>query len=1049
MPRRRTGPAAWLLTAPALVARRIPARAAGAALVVLLAARPAPALDPAGAVSQYVLSSWSTKEGLPQSTGLALARTRDGFLWVGTEEGLARFDGASFVVRDRRNTPGLPHNVVYSLLGSRDGSLWVGTAAGLARLVEGSAHPWGARRNVPERAVRCLLEDRSGTVWAGTSGGGLVRIAGETATRVTTNDGLPSDEVSSLLEDPDGTLWIATSRGLARRGPDGRIAAVEVPGARSERLRGLCRGRDGSLWVGSDLGVIRLEAGAGRPLGAADGLASERIHTLAADRDGNVWAATAAGLCRLGASVSCLAATGPISPSPAFPILEDDAGDLWFGTAGGGLHRLSDSAFRAFGRPEGLPANSVLAFLEARDGRVWIGTFGAGLAVLEEGRVSRTYTRADGLPDDTIVSLHEGRDGTVWVATKGGLAAIAGGAVRPGLVPRGLPSTDLFAVTEDAAGTLWVASDAGLSRRDGARFVTPGVAEGLPSPRLRMMKATRDGAIWVGAAGGGLARLLGGRATLFGASEGLPAATVYALHEDADGTLWAGTLGGGLVRGTGRRFRAFTERDGLHDDTVYEVLDDLGGNLWLTSNRGISKVAKADLAALEAGRLRSVPVAVFGVDEGLRSAECNGAGEPSGLRTRDGRLWFATQGGAALLDPRAPERETPRASPRIELVLVDGRVVPHVAGIVLPAGRETLEIRYAAPVFHAPERARFRYELSGFDERPVEAGARRTAIYTNLAPGRYSFAVSVAAKGAAFGPPSVALAVRVKPRLHETWWFLTLAAAAALGTVWGLHAVRVRLLRERARELEALVADRTKSLLVEKERTEEANRVKSQFLANVTHDLRTPLNAIIGYADLLAEQAEERGLAEFGEDLGRIRRAAEHQLALVNDVLDLAKVEAGRLDVTAETVDLPRFLGELLATVGPMVRRNGNALETAGVEDAGLVRSDPTRLRQILLNLLSNAARHTADGSVLLAVSREEEEVVFRVRDTGVGMTPEEVAGLFTEYAQAPGSGARGGTGLGLAISRRLARLLGGDITVESAPGRGSTFSLRVPSGEA
>jgi signal transduction histidine kinase/ligand-binding sensor domain-containing protein len=993
-----------------------------------------------------VHESWGPEEGLPQSTGLALARTRDGFLWVGTEEGLARFDGVRFVVHDRRNTPGLPHNVVYALLGSRDGSLWVGTAAGLARLVEGSAHPWGAQRNVPERAVRCLLEDRAGAVWAGTSGGGLVRVEGETATSVTTRDGLPSDEVSSLLEDPDGTLWIATSRGLARRSPDGRIAAVALPGARSGRLRGLCRGRDGSLWVGSDSGIVRLKGGVGRLLGSSDGLSNERVHTLETDRDGNVWVATAAGLCRVGASVSCLVEPGPISPTPVFPILEDDAGDLWFGSAGGGLHRLSDSSFRVFGRPEGLPANAVLTFLEARDGRFWVGTYAAGLAVLDGSSV-RTFTRADGLPDDTVVSLHEARDGVVWVATKGGLSAIAGNAVRPALVPRGLPSADLFAVTEDAAGTLWVASDAGLSRRDGARFVTLGAADGLPSPRLRMMKATRDGAVWVGAAGGGLARVLDGRVTLFGAAEGLPAATVYALHEEADGTLWAGTLGGGLVRGKGGRFRAFTERDGLFDDTVYEVLDDLLGNLWLTSNRGIAKVSKADLAAYEAGTLRSVPVAVFGTDEGLRSAECNGAGEPSGLLTRDGRIWFATQGGAALLDPRARESGAPQAVPRIEQVLVDGRPVPHVAGVVLPAGREALEIRYTAPVFRAPERVRFRYELSGFDESPVDAGSRRTAIYTNLTPGRYTFTVAVSAKGDAFGPSSVALPVRVKPRLHQTWWFLSLAVAATLGTAWALHAVRVRLLRLRARELEDLVADRTKLLLVEKERTEEANRVKSQFLANVTHDLRTPLNAIIGYADLLSEQAGERGLEEFAEDLGRIRRAAEHQLALVNDVLDLAKVEAGRLDVTAETVDLPRFLGDLLATVEPMVRRNGNALETEGVEEAGLVRTDPTRLRQILLNLLSNAARHTSNGVVRLEASRAGGDALLRVRDTGVGMSPEEVAGLFREYAQAKGGDPRGGTGLGLAISRRLARLLGGDISVESAPGRGSAFTLRIPSG--
>lgn len=1017
----------------------------------LLSSPSALALDPGRAVTQYVRASWGTDAGLPQSTGLALAFTRDGFLWVGTEEGVARFDGTAFVVRDRRNTPGLPHNVVYALLGTSDGSLWIGTAAGLARIVGDSARPYGARDGAPERAVRCLLADHSGAVWAGTSGGGLVRVAGEEITVLTTRDGLPSDEVSSLLEDPDGMLWIATSRGLARRAPDGTLEAVTLPGAPSERLRGLSRGSDGALWVGSDAGVVRWKEGSTRTVRAADGLSSEKVHALAADRDGNVWAATAAGLCRIGAAggpVQCLVEDGPISPAPIFPLVEDADGDLWYGSAGGGLHRLSDSSFRVWGRPEGMPTNPVLTFLETGDGRTFVGTYAAGLALLEKGRVVRTYRRADGLPDETVVGLCEGRDGVVWVATKGGLAAIAGGRVRPDLVPPGLPGPDLYAVTEDAAGTLWVATGTGLSRREGARFVTLGPADGVPSPRLRSMRATRDGSLWIGAAGGGLVRLRGGTSTSYGVAEGLPEATVYALHEDDDGTLWAGTLGGGLARGRDGRFRTFTERDGLFDDTVYEVLDDGLGHVWLTSNRGIARVSRAAIERYEAGRIAAIPVTLFGEAEGLRSAECNGAGEPSGLRTRDGRLWFATQGGAALLDPREGLRPRRPAVPRIEQVLVDDRPVPFVAGAVVPPGRSTLEIRYTAPVYRAPERARFRYRLEGFDEKPVEAGTRRSAIYTNLGPGRYAFEVSVSAPGSPSASVGAPVTVRVEPRLHQTVWFPALGLAAALGAAFGLYVLRVRMLKRRARELEELVADRTRRLLREKQRTEEANRVKSQFLANVTHDLRTPLNAILGYADLLTEQAAERGLSEFTEDLGRIRRAAEHQLTLVNDVLDLAKVEAGRLDVASEPVDLSRFLPDLLATVGPMVRRNGSTLEAEGVDGAGVVRTDPTRLRQILLNLLSNAARHTALGLVRLEAAREGGDVLLRVRDTGDGMTREEVELLFEDYAQTKVGAARGGTGLGLSISRRLARLLGGDLSVESVPGSGSVFTLRIPAGE-
>jgi signal transduction histidine kinase/ligand-binding sensor domain-containing protein len=1030
----------------------------GVVLFLLLGPLLAPAaaaLDPERALTQYVHDSWRSEQGLPQNTGLSLARTGDGFLWVGTEEGIARFDGTTFVPFDRGNTRGIPHNLVYSLLGDADGSLWIGTAGGLAHLKEGKARTFGERENVPEKAVRCILQDRSGAVWAGTWGGGLVRIAKGAAkdstvfSVFTTRDGLAGDEISSLLEDPDGTLWIATATGLSRRRPDGRIEPFTVPGTRDTRFRGLCRAKDGTFWIGSGAGLVRLKGGTGRRFGTEDGLSSERIHTLAADRDGNVWAATAAGLCRItGDSVSCFKEPGPSTPGPAFPILEDDAGDLWFGTAGGGLNRLRDAPFRVFGRPEGLPSDVVLAYCEARDGSVWIGTFGAGLALLRPGEVKR-WSRNEGLPDDTVVSIHEDRDGVAWIATKGGLAAVKGTRVRPDLVPPGLPSGDLYGVTEDAEGTLWVASDAGLSWREGRRFRTLGTAEGLPSLRLRMMTATRDGSIWVGAAGGGLARVRDGKVATFDESSGLPRATFYALHEDADGTLWGGTLGGGLVRGRNGRFRSFTTRDGLLDDTVYEVVDDGLGRFWLTSNRGVSVVSRSDLDALEEGRIRTIPVELYGVAEGLRSGECNGAGEPSGFRSRDGRLWFATLGGAAVFDPRhRPPPSVPPAT-TVDQVIVDGRSVPIGSGVVVPAGPATLEIRYTAPVLRLPGRARFRYRLAGFDGQPIDAGPRRSAIYTNLPPGTYAFTASVSADHGLFGPPNPGLAIRVEPRLHQTWWFLALCVASALGGAWALHTVRIRLLRARARELEGLVADRTRSLLHEKERTEEANRVKSQFLANVTHDLRTPLNAIIGYTDLLREQADERSLPDFSDDLGRIRRAAEHQLALVNDVLDLAKVEAGRLDVEAVPLDLPGFLSEILATVRPVVRKHGNQLEAEGLGTMGTIRTDPTRLRQILLNLLSNAARHTTNGTVRLEAERASGEVVLRVRDTGVGLAEDEIAVLFQAFSQARGGDSRGGTGLGLDISRRLARLLGGDISVESEPGHGSTFTLRLPAGNA
>ncbi len=1044
-----------------------------------VAASPALALSPGRAISQYAHQTWRTESGLPQNTALSLAQTTDGSLWVGTEEGLARFDGVRFTVFDRRSTPELPNNLVYALLATRDGSLWAGTPGGLTRLSKGAFRAFSEADGLPSRQVRALAEGPDGTVWVGTWGAGVAGLRDGRFTVLGARDGLPSLEVSSLLADPDGTLWIATTAGLVRRSPEGAITVTTpADGLASERVRGLARAPDGSLFVGTASGLHRLSGGRVTRL-SLPGLPSERVHTLLAGRDGGLWVATNAGLCLLsGEDLSCLTGKDGLGPGPVFPVLEDREGNVWFGSAAGGLHRLRDGAFTPLGRPEGLPSDVVLTMRQARDGSVWLGTYGGGLARVSSGGVT-TFSTREGLPDDTVVSIHEDGEGRLWVGTKKGLALLAGGRLRPDLVPPGLPSPDVYSVGQDAAGTIWVATDAGLSRLSGGSFTTLTEADGLPGRRLRMLRTTRDGAVWVGTAEGRLARVADGRVASFGPEDGLPGAPVYSLHEDPDGVLWCGTLGGGLVRRDGERFRTFTSRDGLFDDTVYEVLEDGEGSLWLTSNRGIARVRKADVLAFASGSLPSIPFTAFGELDGLRSRECNGAGEPAGVRTRDGRLWFATLGGAASVDPARIPRNAVPPLPRVEEVLIDGLPVPFAAGIRVDAGAETLEIRYTAPCLRVPERARFRYRMEGLARGVVDAGDRRVALYTALPPGSYDFSLTAVNEDGVEGERAARVAVRVVPRFHQTPAFLALSALAVAGLGWALRGVRVRLLRLRAEELERTVDERTRSLRDETERAEEArqealesraeaerqrleaetqrqraeeaNRAKSQFLASVTHDLRTPLNAIIGYSELLSEQADALSLPEFAEDVRKIRAAAGHQLALVNDILDLSKVEAGRLELSVETFRLSEVVEATVATVAPLLARNRNRLEVDGVEAAGEVRADPTRLRQILHNLLSNAAKFTTDGLVRLAARREEAGgrawLVLSVSDTGIGMTAEELSRLFEMFSQADRttSARFGGTGLGLSISRKLARLMGGDVTVESVKGKGSTFTVRTP----
>ena len=457
--------------------------------------------------------------------------TRDGFLWVGTEEGIARFDGVSvhgLRPEEHARAPPQPRSTRSSAGGTG--------ASGSAR-PRVSPGSWRARpapsapaRRCPEKAVRCLLEDRDGAVWAGTWGGGLVRLDGGRSRRSSRRrDGLGSDEVSSLHEDPDGTLWIATTGGLSpAHARTAGSSPSPYPARSSTRFRGLCRDRDGNLWVGSDSGTLPNRRPTAPPgaSGAADGLPSEKIHTLAVgpgrERLGGDGRRPLPGRGRVGLLLRSTRVRS--RGAPAFPLLEDDAGDLWFGTAGGGLHRFADSPFRLLRTARGAPVrrrphaprdarrpslDRDLRRRPRRPGRR------VGQDVLSPGRPPRTTpssgsTRTAG--------------GVVWVATKGGLSAIAGDVVRPGLVPRGLPSGDLYGVTRgrrrDALGGERLPASRGAK---GTSFRTLGVEDGLPSVRLRMMTATRDGSIWAGAAGGGLVRVREGKVDGVRTGRGAPA----------------------------------------------------------------------------------------------------------------------------------------------------------------------------------------------------------------------------------------------------------------------------------------------------------------------------------------------------------------------------------------------------------------------------------------------------------------------------------------------------------------------------------------------
>ncbi len=776
---------------------------------------------PAQVRSDYAAVTWTIEDGLPNTRVQALLQTADGYLWVGTSGGLARFDGVRFTVYTLANTPALESHRILSLHQTADGTLWIGTEhGGVARLQHGvfstvirerelpgqfvaavaEAAPGGlwiatdrgvvrydGRRiepvsapvDPPPRGITAVAEDRHGHLWIGAAQG-LYRYAGGAVRRYAEADGLPGPGVLALGATPDGTIWVGTSAGLARI-VDDAVVEVALPTGRPQGVTALAAAPDGTVWAAlADRAIVRLRDGAARVYTELTQREPSRVRALLVDREGSLWiGAPGDGLVRWRPSlVTVVGLREGLRGRAVMPIMEDRRGTLWIGTCRGPSALRPDGTLVSFDAGSGLRNPCVRAMLEARDGRIWMGA-SVGLFVFD-GRRFEEYTGVPDMPARPVSAIAESDNGDLWVGTADGLLQIAGDRVR------------------------WY-------RR----------AEGLVHDDVRFLLPARRGGLWIGTTGG-LSLLRDGRFTNYTRANGLRAEFVTGILEEEDGTVWIATYGGGLARMKNGAFTHYTTTAGLPDDHVWRVLDDGGGFLWMSSPRGIFRVRRADLEAFAEGHAGSVPVVSYGLAEGLPTLESNGGAQPAGWRTRDGRLWFPTLDGAVVIDPhRSSERPPPGV--RIEAVRVDDRPVSG-AVVEIPAGGRNLEIDYTAPSLAAPERVRFRYRLDGHDEDWREAGSRRIAYYTALPPGRYTFRVTAHDQYGEWQTDTASLEILQRPHFYQTSWFYALAAVALLVGGRAAHALRVRRLEQRARVLEEVVAGRTAELTDERNKLAQAKR---------------------------------------------------------------------------------------------------------------------------------------------------------------------------------------------------------------------------------
>jgi PAS domain S-box-containing protein len=1123
------------------------------------------------------------EDGLPQNSIQAITQTKDGYLWIGTELGLARFDGIQFAVFDSKNTTQLLSSYIKTLLPARDGSLWIGTPNGLVRLKDGKFTAYTTHEGLSGDVVVSLAQDRDGSLWIATENG-LDQLADGRLHRYNVDWG-PS-KITCLLYDRNGYLWIGTEdQGLHRLSGGKSMAITTHDGLPTNKVSSLFSDHEGSLWIGTDKGLSRLTGGQIYTYTARQGLSNPTILSIGEGPDHAMWAGTdGGGLYRWdNQGFTAYKNDDGLSNDVVQALYTDLEGSVWIGTDGGGLDRLKPRTFLTYTTNNGLSSNLVTSVREGRDGSVWIGTAGGGLNRWRSGKFT-VYTTTQGLSSNLIRSMVEEPSGDLWIGTDGGgLNRFRSGKFTTYGTKDGIPDGVILSLAIDNVGNLWAGTANGLAEYHDGKFRTYSTTDGVPGRLIMCLFVSRDGSLWIGTVDGGLIRRKDGKFVTYTSKNGLPPEFVDAINEDQDGVLWLGTNGGGLCRFENGKFTRLTTRDGLFSDVIYQVIEVSKGNLWMASSKGVFRVPKAQLNAFAAGRIKTVSSFSYDKSDGMKSPECTGPNQPAGWKTKDGRLWFPTLKGVAVVDPEHLLVNVTPPPVVIEAALVDKKPIAVKPRMSLPPGLGEFEFHYSGLSFLAPQKVRFRYKLEGFDPDWVDAGNRRVAYYTNMSPGAYTFRVLACNNDGVWNENGASISIFLEPHFYQKPYFYAICIVAISLMGIGVYRLRIRQLRAREEELISLVDERTKELRQEmversradnlrqqsearfsllfaasplpmflfdlktleyleindaavrhygytrdeflrmtvedirppedigrltesvknqrfalehvgqwrhilkdgtlidveiiahtldlngrqvslvvaqditqrkrleeqlrksKESAEAASRTKSEFLANMSHEIRTPMNGVLGMTDLVLEtelSAEQR------EYLLDARRSAESLLALLNDILDLSKIEAGRLELSDTRFSLRECVNRAAATLTVNAEQKGLQLSVDVASDApDQITGDPLRLRQVLLNLLNNAIKFTAAGTVALKCTLYDQRqdtvtLHFAVADTGIGIPTDKIDLIFEAFRQADSSTSRryGGTGLGLTISSQLVGMMGGHIWVDSEPGKGSTF---------
>jgi ligand-binding sensor domain-containing protein len=887
--------------------------------------------------TQYKISNWTTDDGLPSNTIIYLYQDANEFLWIGSYDGLIRFDGTQFLTYNKNNTPALLSFHARVLKGDASGTLWIGTSMGLVKYQHGKFTDLSDDKHKLFILSLCV-DEANGKIWIGTRDSGLFRydIASNTYELVETQ--FANDLINEITQDNEGGIWLGSeTNGLAVYNHQTWSYFSRADGLQHDEIQSLYFDASEGLFIGTSSGLYVKKD---KKFIAVDGFEGLRINKIKKDKAGSLWVATATGVLKRNGNGKwkLFSKQEGLSNNDVRDIYFDEGGSVWLATYRGGLVQLRETKFIGFGASEGLDVEAIGAIAQlskdhyvaaTTDGKLftienqearpyplktkftqriynilydnqknlWIASYDGLLLITPDGK-ERLFTEQDGLPTRQLRVIHQDRNQNYWIGSRNS------GLIKMTLVePSGKPHFEHFkfeefnklsavfimAVEDDAAGNLLVATNTG-----GLVVIDPA-----------------------------------GAVQSFNTTKGLVSNTTYSARADKEGVVWIATLDG-IGRMENGEFFGYTKKDGLPHESVFDVMEDEEGYCWMPTSNGILRVAKQQLNDYKDGKIKTLAIKQFDKSNELRSSECTGVTRM--FKARDGSLWFLMLGGLVNVHPGSIVLNEKAPNVFIEKVVADDEPINIETSVTLPSGSQRVVFNYIAVNLQYPKSVRYKYRLTNFDSDWIDAGTALQAVYTNLSGGTYTFQVIASNHDGVWNSTGASISFVVKPHYYETWWFYVLSVIGLASAIFVFIRLRTENIKRKAEELETVVELRTREIAshrdelivlneelrasqeevmaqrdtlsdkndeiarinknLEKivaERTwvlEEQNKRLSEYAFINAHKLRAPLASILGIINLLLIEVDETQKLKLLDHLQKSSLELDEVVRTINQMLE-------------------------------------------------------------------------------------------------------------------------------------------------------------------